>query len=58
DYEKGTATIFDINGRSLQSIEIKGERTIPLEVNTLPQGIYIIEIKTNTENSSVKMIKK
>ncbi|NJM79895.1 MAG: T9SS type A sorting domain-containing protein [Flavobacterium sp.] len=58
DYEKGTATIFDINGRSLQSIEIKGERTIPLEVNTLPQGIYIIEIKTNTETTSVKMIKK
>ena len=58
DYTEGTVTLYDLNGRSLQSIPITGERTIPLQVSNLPQGIYLIEIKTNTQNGSVKMIKK
>lgn len=58
DYDKGTATLFDLNGRSLQTTEIKGEHTVPMEVDTLPQGIYLIEIRTNTEKGSVKVIKK
>lgn len=58
EYEEGTATLYDLNGRSLQSVTIKGERTIPLEVSSLPQGIYLVEIKTNTQTGSVKMIKK
>ncbi|NHN28163.1 T9SS type A sorting domain-containing protein, partial [Flavobacterium jejuense] len=58
EYETGTATVYDLNGRSLQSITLKGERTIPMEVSSLPQGIYLIEIKTNTQTGSVKVIKK
>ncbi len=58
DYEKGTATLYDLNGRSLQSIEITGDKTIPMELSALPQGIYLIEIRTNTQHGSVKVIKK
>lgn len=58
DYDKGTATLYDLNGRSLQSMEITGDKTIPMELSALPQGIYLIEIRTNTQHGSVKVIKK
>ena len=58
DYQNGTATLYDLNGRSLQTQTLKGEHTIPMEVSHLPQGIYLIEIKTNTQTGSVKVIKK
>ena len=58
EYQDGTATLYDLNGRSLQTHTLKGERTIPLEVSSLPHGIYLVEIKTNTETGSVKVIKK
>ncbi|MFB9097431.1 T9SS type A sorting domain-containing protein, partial [Flavobacterium jumunjinense] len=58
DYDKGTATLYDLNGRSLQTTEINGEHTVPMEVDTLPQGIYLVEIRTNTQHGSVKVIKK
>jgi len=58
DYQDGTATLYDLNGRNLQTQTLKGEYTIPMEVSHLPQGIYLIEIKTNTQTGSVKVIKK
>ena len=58
EYKKGTATLYDLSGRSLQTITITGERTVPVELNGLPQGIYVIEIKTDTEKGGVKVIKK
>jgi hypothetical protein len=58
EYKEGTATLYDLSGRSLQTIAITGERTVPVELNGLPQGIYVIEIKTDTEKGGVKVIKK
>ena len=58
EYKEGTATLYDLSGRSLQTITITGERTVPIELNGLPQGIYVIEIKTDTEKGGVKVIKK
>ena len=58
EYKEGTATLYDLSGRSLQTITITGERTVPVELNGLPQGIYVIEIKTDTEKGGVKVIKK
>ena len=58
EYKEGTATLYDLSGRSLQTIAITGERTVPIELNGLPQGIYVIEIKTDTEKGGVKVIKK
>jgi len=57
DYKKGTATLYDLSGRRIQSVKIFGERTIPFNLSGLPQGIYVIEVKTDTSTDGVKVIK-
>jgi hypothetical protein len=58
DYQKGTATLFDLSGRSMQTIKLTGEKSIPVDLSNLPQGIYIIEVKTDVSKDGVKVIKK
>jgi hypothetical protein len=58
EFENGTATLVDINGRILQQIKLDGSRTVPVELTTYPSGIYIVEIHTNIDKQSVKIIKK
>lgn len=58
EYQKGTATLFDLSGRSMQTIKLTGEKTIPVDLSNLPQGIYLIEVKTNVSTDGVKVIKK
>ncbi|MDI9308636.1 MAG: T9SS type A sorting domain-containing protein [Limnohabitans sp.] len=58
DYTEGTATLYDINGRRIQEEKITGLHTIPLSFSNLPTGIYIVSINTNTNNESIKVIKK
>lgn len=58
DYQKGTATLFDLSGRSMQTIKLTGEKSIPVDLSNLPQGIYLIEIKTNVSTDGVKVVKK
>lgn len=56
DFEKGTASVYDLGGRQLQYFDIT-EKTIPVDLGRLPEGIYIVEIQTNKEKASVKIIK-
>ncbi|UUC44155.1 T9SS type A sorting domain-containing protein [Flavobacterium cerinum] len=56
DFETGTASVFDLAGRQLQQFAI-GSRTVPVDLSTYPEGIYIVEIRTNVQNNSVKVIK-
>lgn len=58
DYKDGTATLYDLSGRMLKSVEITGERTIPMDLSGLPQGVYVIEVKTDVSKDGVKVIKK
>ena len=58
DYTEGTASLFDINGRLIQEEKITGSHTIPLRFGNLPMGVYIVNIKTNTNEESIKVIKK
>lgn len=58
DYTYGTANLYDLNGRQLQSHTLDGNRTLPLEMTTYPTGIYIVEIVTDKEKNSIKIIKK
>ena len=58
DYTSGTANVYDINGRKLQSHTLDGNRTLPIEMTSYPTGIYIVEITTDKEKNSVKIIKK
>lgn len=56
EFDKGTATVYDLMGRQLQQFEIT-DRTIPVDLGGLPEGIYIVEIRTNVQNDSVKIVK-
>ena len=58
DYTSGTATLVDLAGRQLQQFEITG-RTIPVDLSGLPEGIYVVNIKTNDgQSNGVKVMKK
>lgn len=58
DYSNGTANVYDLNGRQLQSHKLDGSRTLPIEMTSYPTGIYIVEIVTDREKNSIKIIKK
>ncbi|GEP50268.1 hypothetical protein FNO01nite_09400 [Flavobacterium noncentrifugens] len=57
EFENGTATVVDLAGHTLQSFEITG-RTIPINLSAYPEGIYIINIKTNVQSDGIKVVKK
>jgi len=57
EYTYGTASLYDLSGRNLQSFKINGERTVPMNLSNYPQGIYVVEINTDTEKGGVKVIK-
>lgn len=57
DYTKGTATVVDLAGHTLQQFDIT-DRTVPINLNGLPEGIYIVNIKTDKGNGGVKVIKE
>jgi hypothetical protein len=57
DFEKGMATVIDISGRILQQFEIY-DRTVPIDLSGKPEGIYIVQIKTNVSTDSVKILKQ
>lgn len=56
EFERGTATVADLTGRQLQQFEIQS-RTIPIDLSGLPEGIYVVNIKTNVQSNGVKIIK-
>ena len=56
DFERGTATVVDLAGRVIQTIEITS-RMVPIDLSKQPEGIYIVNIKTNVQSDGVKIIK-
>ncbi len=56
NYTYGTAALFNLSGRLLQSLEITN-RIIPMDLSAFPEGIYIVNIKTDKGTGSVKIIK-
>lgn len=56
EFQTGTASVYDIGGRMLQSFKIE-QRTVPVQLSNYSAGIYIINIKTNKGEGSVKIIK-
>lgn len=57
DYDKGTCSVVNIEGRTLANFEINGSRLIPIDVKNYPVGVYIVTIKTNVSEDSVKVMK-
>ncbi len=58
DYDEGTMQVIDLNGKVLQTRNLKGERIIPVRMDAYPAGVYIIHIKTGKAQNSVKVLKE
>ncbi len=56
-YKEGVLTVVDYAGRVLQNKKITGARILPINLGSYADGIYIINVKTDTEENSVKIIK-
>lgn len=56
DFEEGTATVYDLNGRQLQHFALKS-RTVPVNLEGYPVGVYVIKVVTDDRVESVKVIK-
>ena len=56
EFDSGTATVVDLAGRVIQKIEITS-RTVPINLTTQPEGIYIVNINTNVQSDGIKIIK-
>ena len=57
EYTNGTATLVDLSGRTLQQFPITS-RTVPIDFTMYPEGIYIVNIKTDVRTDGIKLIKK
>ena len=57
EFASGTATVADIAGHILQQFDIK-TRTVPIDLESYPEGIYIVNIATNVSSDGVEVIKK
>ncbi|MDD2986992.1 T9SS type A sorting domain-containing protein [Flavobacterium sp.] len=57
EFTKGTATLVDLAGHILQQFPIK-ERTVPIDMQGLPMGIYVVNIKTDKGDAGVKILKQ
>ncbi|TDE03743.1 T9SS type A sorting domain-containing protein [Flavobacterium hiemivividum] len=56
EFETGTATLVDMAGRILQQFSIT-RRTVPIDLSRYPDGVYVVNIKTNVQSDGVKVIK-
>ncbi|MDR0230150.1 MAG: T9SS type A sorting domain-containing protein [Flavobacteriaceae bacterium] len=57
EYNKGSLQLFDLNGRLLQNRNISYQIE-PIDLSNLSQGVYIIWVKTDQGEGSVKVVKK
>lgn len=56
DFETGNAGVYDISGKRLRYFEINS-RTVPIDLQGLTMGVYIVTIETNVSTESVKILK-
>ncbi len=56
DFTKGSLSVYDISGHQLQQFDIS-ERTVPVDFSGYPEGIYIVSVKTDKGEGSVKVMK-
>jgi hypothetical protein len=57
EFETGSATLVDMAGRILQQFNITS-RTVPIDLSRYPDGIYVVNIKTNVKTDGIKIIKR
>lgn len=57
DYTEGNASLIDLNGRILNEFAINGNRTINFDLRKFPEGFYVVNIKTDKGDASIKIAK-
>lgn len=57
EYEQGVVNVYDLNGRLLHSETLKYDMVV-VDLSNYTTGTYVVNIKTNVVNTSVKVIKK
>ncbi|SFO17441.1 Por secretion system C-terminal sorting domain-containing protein [Paenimyroides ummariense] len=57
EYKEGVVNVFDLNGRLLHSEKLKYDM-VAVNLGTYASGTYVINIKTDVVNTSVKVIKR
>lgn len=57
DYKKGDIQLIDVKGRVLFQSRIEYQ-TIPLDLGTYPRGVYVVKVRTDEGEGSVKIIRK
>lgn len=55
-YQEATVSLFDLSGRNLLTKTVT-DRTIPIDLGGLPNGIYIVEVTSGQDKASVKIMK-
>jgi hypothetical protein len=55
-YETATVSVYDLLGKQLYTKNIT-DRTIPIDLGVLPNGVYIVEVDSKKEKASVKVMK-
>lgn len=57
EYKEGVVNVFDLNGRLLHTEALKYDM-VAVDLSRYATGTYVINIKTDVVNTSVKVIKK
>ncbi|HPM13775.1 MAG TPA: T9SS type A sorting domain-containing protein [Bacteroidales bacterium] len=55
---EGTFSILNFEGKTVLSWYVKNEGVLPLDISSLPTGIYLCRYETATEIKTVKIIKQ
>jgi len=58
DYNQGTLQVIALSGKVVQTMALDGKRIIPVDLSPFARGVYLIQVSTDQENNSVKVIKK
>lgn len=57
DFGEGMLRIYDIGGRMVQAVPI-AHRTVPVNLQGLSTGIYVVQVETDVATESIKILKK
>lgn len=57
EFEQGTLRLYDLNGRQVLSFPVQ-HRLVPVNLQGLSTGVYIITVGTDVATESVKILKK
>lgn len=55
---KVTCTIHDMNGKFISNADYHTQQTIKCDLNTLPNGLYILQIKLSGNQHVLKVLKE